>query len=270
MSARDEAIARRAIEVVHGVEITPHDDNSKPSMVDFLLHRGGERVGCAEISRITDPTSQRGEAILGRQEVRADSLHWTWDCAVDRLDARQGDNARVEALLRPLEALGFEGPVGEDQDTSRLDPAGRQVVREAALQLQELGVVYARVVGHEHGLVILSSAGFSISRGPDDILDAVAAFFTEHTDVAIKLSNHDGPERHAFLWVDHHEWGSWRALDAGTLPGSPPTIPDAVTHLWLAPWTSWSNPEGQRVWIWTRDEGWRQFIVPSDVFPGDD
>ena len=41
-------------------------------------------------------------------------------------------------------------------------------------------------------------------------------------------------------------------------------LPASVTHLWVAPWTSWDPAQVQCAWMWNADDGWQPFTIPLD------
>jgi hypothetical protein len=104
-----------------------------------------------------------------------------------------------------------------------------------------------------HGDVhVAVTQGESTATGPNVPLTHLEVWLSsdekDPSGLRAKLAATELPERHAFIWVDlRSETGAWRWLYEDELPTRWPTLPDEITHVWLA------STAGRR---WSPRSGW--------------
>jgi hypothetical protein len=118
---------------------------------------------------------------------------------------------------------------------------------QLARDLTDPGAMVVPVAGG--GVLDESLSGFAVALRE--------AFKSPHVESHFeKLAGADADERHLFIPLQGSALPfsvSSELVFEETLPPDPPSLPDSVTHLWLAPAGS------QRVLLWSRAEGWRNF-----------
>jgi hypothetical protein len=124
---------------------------------------------------------------------------------------------------------------------------------KAPSEFKELGVRNAWPSSDDGGVIYLLSEGWAGWEGRE-LTPWLDQMFERHPDVPAKLAAHPASAGHAFLWVTASTDFSVQSCleDRGQpLPSETPTLPEGVTHLWVA-----SSMSSQGVLAWFPDRGW--------------
>jgi len=232
----EEELARRAVAAHLKVEVSRFEDGTSNGQVDALIHiRDGFPL---EVVSEHDVTYRKLWIALGKygHSIEA-SLSHDWYVRLNRL-----------AIVRDIyEVILNELPPPEDaSDLVGVDPSPK---------LARLGVrAVTAVPNPEHKGTIYFMAPISTGSGGADTLGEWASRFLEsQSDVAEKLERHGGEQRHAFVWgTGFSDVGARLQMSgAGPAPAADPTLPAAITHLWVG-----SLIVGHEVMYWSPDSGW--------------
>jgi hypothetical protein len=79
------------------------------------------------------------------------------------------------------------------------------------------------------------------------------------TDNIAKLTSSGVDERHLFVWIDSRNSLPWNDLDHSALPNRPPTLPSAVTTLWVGAVDSRDRTIAWRV---RPPDAWEMLVLP--------
>jgi len=185
---------------------------------------------------------------------------WFWSIDIASADDRRQLKKCYQKIILMCEAAGVAYPNRLGWWSDVADPDLRWLVEESqsvmvgypgipAKRLQNPGVTVVPTLG-------AGAVDSSLSRFTDELSTAFEApHIAEHFE---KLANTDADERHLFIPLHPTAlpFSSFSALQfEDVLPPDPPTVPDHISHLWLAPESS------RRVLIWSRSGG------SAELFP---
>lgn len=235
----NETFARRIVADVLGVPVEQHDDNSRQSMVDAMIHATGAQIPLEVVMDVA-PAVMKQAAELGRYSagIPLPEGSGTWLVQI----ARGSRTSRLGTTLPPLIAA--------------LDPSG--VFEEVPSALAELGVMSISPTGTDGSpTILLVGQGVSYGGAGPDLNGYVERFLERTPDVSYKLTLAAGPERaHVFIWLtisgDYDGWAAFRDED-WPLPSTGPNLPLGVTDVWLA-----MTNLGYRVIRYSPENGWER------------
>jgi hypothetical protein len=243
--------------------VSRHDDGSKPSMYDLTLTWPDKRKAAMEVTRSTDELLMTIWGGINHRALLAARLTaHSWTVFLDRATKMRKAQARIDEHLASIEAedLVRFGPV--HLSTS---PAARTLWKDLRISR---GFVYdrRRSAAGEPLIALMPPA-------PPQMTSASAvqeeverqASLPDNVD---KLERSGKGERHLFIWIDMLH-PAWRAL-AGPLPGVGPSLPKAVTTVWVA--NESLDDQGTSMWwtVWRADRasGWARLgMMPSPAMP---
>ncbi|SIN14464.1 hypothetical protein [Micromonospora cremea] len=248
-----------------GVEVKQHDDNSRGSMHDLDLIRGGWRFGAVEVTAAADGESIALWKLMYRPGQRWIERDLAGGWAVALLPSARAKRLRSELpiLLAELERRGV-----------REVPRYRHSTDRFSAWLGELGVVHAHQAGTDSPGSIYVNIELPLERSGGwvaDTGDALAEWLSgwmlepHEADNLRKLERSGAAERHLFVILPGFTTAPFAAAELlmrpeAPLPTVPPTLPPAVTHAWVM--STWSAPHGFR---WSPDDGWSRFSKSFEV-----
>ncbi|MEV4483635.1 hypothetical protein [Micromonospora coxensis] len=242
-----------------GVEAKQHDDNSRDSMHDLDLIRTGERFGAVEVTAAADGESIALWKLMNRPGERwiEPDLMGGWMVTLLPSAPRKGLRSRLPIMLSELERCGVR-----DVRRYRCSTGG------SAAMLAQLGVVAAHQGETDYPGSIyitielpLERSGGWVADNGDALAEWVSRWVLEshEADNLRKLEGSGASERHLFVILPSFTTAPFAAAEllmreGAPLPTVPPTLPLAVTHLWVM--STWSAANGFR---WSPDDGWSRF-----------
>jgi hypothetical protein len=255
----EEAWAAGCLRAALGVDVTPHDDGSKPGMHDLQIDYPGRAPGAVEVTAAADA------AAIELWNLVNDKGRWTvagivggW--AVELLPTARANLLKTE-LPALLEVLEREG-VRQVEPERWWEPGPHDEV------VRRLGIRHMRRGDTEHE----GSVYFTVDQGSDRTGGMVSSSGlplvnwlgerTARTDQVHnleKLARSGAGERHLFVILPAFAEAPYEVVDllmrdGAALPEVDPSLPPEVTHVWAA--SVWSSGAGMR---WSPDEGWLRF-----------
>jgi len=272
-----ERMARNVVAEHLDVQVARLDDGMEQSMPDGLIFLADGRTAPLEVVSdhdvrwlgLSDALEKRGSTL----DLDPTTPAWfltLWHDANLKL-AR----ARLPELLRSLPA----GVLDDGAFPADSWAAGEKHA-ETLEVISRLGVSYLRSIAEVFGRAEIRTHGWDSWEDPVTLLPWIGRVFEQNDDVPRKLLRAGGAERHAFIWatigsaylvtdalsdVDELDDDDLRPgphpellaqlfassdVDAGE-PLPDPTLPDGVTHLWVA-----STLSNKRALYWSPDGGW--------------
>lgn len=224
---RLEELAREIGAHELGVPVARFDDGSAPSQVDAFIHLAEGPVPLEVVGdhHVEHERQWRALEKFGRS-VDLESGAQGWWVTV----AHWADIRRVRVALPGLLAA-----IPPEEDRDWLEPD----VPDDAWALGVVGLQRTESPGRAY----ISDEGWNSWDDPVGLNEWVERVLARETDVPAKLREVDAPERHAFIWATiGSAWWVDRQLifeddDDGEeeeLPVSGPTLPDGITHVWVA------------------------------------
>lgn len=237
-----------------GTTTSVHDDGSSASMFDLLLTRDGAPVGACEVTGAAseDETELWNIANGDVDPLIIPALHLGW-IVVLRSDCRFNDmKPRLESLLGGLEAAGV------------ISAGYGDAPRHFEQALEASGI--ARVMGFNGNTP--GEISFTIDTLPDDSWHAkessslsqwISTWVSgpDQQDNIDKLLASGMLEKHLFVIVP-----VFTPAPSGTvhqlmrpnpaLPRQDPSLPDGITHIWLA-----GGLVAGDILSWSKSTGWR-------------
>jgi hypothetical protein len=216
-------------------------------------------------------TNLAGDGALEIARLLAKDRHrWSapgqrfWSIEVAASSDRRRLEKCYEKIILMCEAAGIAYPDRLSWWAESADPDLRWLVEDSQSIMTGYPGIPAKGLQQHPGVMVVSVSGggvvdSSLSGFADELSTAFQApHISSHFD---KLAAADADERHLFIPLHPSAlpFSSFSVLQfEDALPPEPPRIPDHVTHLWLAPESS------QRVLIWSRADGWRNFYPNND------
>lgn len=233
-----ETMARFVVEKALGVRVCSYDDRRGVSRVDAIIHRHGG-VPLETVSAPWVAGNKQSSALDRRgRRARFDGLTYGYKVCLTS-SARVNDLRWVEPTLRRLES-----PETGERVPSRTEDY-EWIVRFPFVSAGDV-------------LFTTGGGGGRADYHPTEVVHAASAILarTDYADVARKLDDYGGHERHAVIIVDDDETPAFgwlrelRLVDLERLPD--PELPEEVTHLWL-------TPRGVRgmTMLWSASTHWR-------------
>lgn len=239
-----ETLVRFIVEHVLGVRVCCYDDRRGISRPDAIIHRnGGVPLEIVSDPLVSDLQLTNALRRIDRRATFAGLQHGYLVCLTNA--ARVKDLSWLERTLHLLENPAEQHSVARrTKEYMFIKPVESFSAGEVRFTTGQGG---GRPIPHAHDLV---SEATSILARP------------QYADVARKLGNHGGAERHAVLVVDEDKTSTFSWLreaesdDVAQLPA--PELPEGITHLWITPrygpglTALWSPPTGWQgeAWRW--------------------
>ena len=242
---------------VLGVPVKRFEGGTAPRQVDALV-RYPDCDASLEVVADHDPDYNAQQDALNRRkhQVQVSELRKSWMVLLNRRANIKDVERRLPALLRDLE----NDP-----------PARRRPWDVEPSELDQLGITRAwpmdpsTVPGRVY-LVPQAWGGFPGTK--HTVGERVTKVLRDQDDVPKKLADHpDVAERHAFIWAtltsDMEVQTQLESGDDHPFPVTAPTLPDGVTHVWIA-----GQFLSQGVLAWFPDRGWWRtpWTWPSEGF----
>jgi hypothetical protein len=227
---RDEQWAREIVEWVLGVPVERFDYGTAPGQVDALI-RYPDRLAALEI--VTDPYKafHRQQAALHRNEtIEVEGLRESWMVSVSRRD--NFDEVKVKQELPELLL------VLQDNPPLRRPPWDVKPSMRDRLGIKSVWPIAGSTVPGRVWLTLEPWAGW---EGDERTVGewVTRVLVKKAPDVPRKLRDHpDVSERHAFIWAipssDMEVQAQLEPGDDHPFPATPPTLPEGVSHVWVA------------------------------------
>jgi hypothetical protein len=240
----DEELARHIVSTVLGVPVKRFEDGTAPRQVDALV-RYPERLAALEVVADHDEKFNGQQDALHRERDRIDvpGLRESWTALVSRTAKIKRVKEALPALLLAMQAS---------------PPPRRSQLGYRSFDLGRLGITSAwPMTSSAPGRVYLIPQSWGGFAGTERTVgEWVTAVLDQQSDVPAKLAAHpDVAERHAFIWATPtSDMGVQIQLEPGDdhpFPVTPPTMPEGVTHVWVA-----GRMWRQGVLAWFPDPGW--------------
>lgn len=257
MVDRSEAFAFEIIRRVLGHEVESIDDGSQPAMVDGGWTDHGGRRHLVEVTRLMPPDMGQLLGLLNGQDykVAAEQVARRWSASVEPTVDLRSLEAELDSMLAHCEQVGLRHLA--DVPWRELDewPLGRHVQAGDldAWCRDERSPGYIEVLPPGRG-------------GGASGMDVVPPWLSHQlvTDPLLvrkveKLRRWEADQRHLFLGV--HDYGvpfavGYAFWNADATPDAPPTLPEGLDAVWMAP--AISKPP----LTWLPGRGWeRQHVL---------
>jgi hypothetical protein len=230
---------------VLGVPVDRFEDGRAPRQVDALIHYPG-REAALEVVADHDPNYNAQQDALRRikDQLEVSGLRHSWMALLNRKASINRVKAALPELLLDLRDNPRPKRPPWDIEPSELDRLG--ITKAWPI---DLSTVSGRVY-----LVPQAWGGFAGTE--HTVGEWVTRFLRDHDDVPTKLADHpDVAERHAFIWAtptsDMEVQTQLEAADDHPFPVTAPTLPDGVTHVWVA-----GGFFSQGALAWFPERGW--------------
>lgn len=244
----EERVARAIVQQALGVAVSSHDDNSRPSMVDLLIHLTPETQGALEVVSDQDAEFLSSLRALGKygDTLEVAGLRHGWSVVLRHSSHVKRARKEVPGLLRAL----------EQSDHRDLRICSSELSNRAA----RIGVSMARVIStFDPAKARLSLEGWTgWASCPSSLSDWSSLVLSRNPDVEKKLASHSGAtERHAFIWATiGSDYGVQTCLenrvdDPDISDQAPPRLPYGISHLWIA-----GSMSTQGAVAWSEERGW--------------
>jgi hypothetical protein len=265
---RDELWAREIVETILGVPVERFDDGTAPRQVDALV-RYPDRVAALEIVSDPDKPFQSLQAELDRENpITVPGLHESWVVVLLSRESWMvvlSAEAKIKKIKAKIKKIKQELPAlllaFQDNPSPKREPMGYRT-----FELHRLGILSAKPIDNSTapGRVWLTLEAWGVGTGDERTVgEWVTRVLVEKApDVPTKLAAHpdDVAERHAFIWaIPISDRGVLAQLEPGDdhpLPVTAPTLPEGVTHVWVAGF--WSPG----VLAWFPGRGWWRTPLP--------
>ena len=233
-------------------------------MYDLAVRWPDGREAAMEVTQSTDQLLKATWAGINRQQAifPATLASHTWTVFLDRATKLRPTRARVDHHLACIEAEGLARFGPEHRLAS---PAVRALWEDLRIGR---GFIYDRRRSATGGPVIALMPPRPPEPSPTTVQEEVERQAYQLDNIQ-KLERSGRAERHLFIWIDVLHSG-WRAL-AGPPPAVAPSLPEAITTVWVA--TEDLDEDGTRWWwaVWRADRtGWQDLgAIPSPATVND-
>lgn len=260
--------ARRLVEFVSGVPVTPWDDGGgHGSRCDFNI---GEH-GALEVTSLAD----EGVEFVLRRASRATSskpssrLTRTWMVMVDLPDnfGMTMRNTEFRGLADRIEDQLVEMERRGESEMSRWSSRAQSLCGEQSCPVH--GLVRLRVVsatafdvkGLRPPEIFMSLAHGQVCHGPNDLPEAIEQCLADKPDNWRKLQVSGKTERQVFFWARQSRWSALRALRMDELPSRAPDVERyGITGVWAGILGRWD-----KALFWSASAGWIRVQVGEDA-----
>lgn len=232
--SRVELWAKDIIEKQLGVEVTYHDDNSMPSMVDLIVQNNGRTEYAIECVGAVDPVATEtwnvGPATGPFQvDSSGDWLVSIRDTADIRLLKR-----KIDGVIRDCESIGLTKYMEVDWQLESYSESLFNALND--LGITSLQMYRESGEGRLH--LSMDGPGGPVGHNADALVEWVGDFLQrkDKEDVIKKLQNSCALERHAFIVIalGGAPWAAESYFSGRMpLPGKEPKLPDSVTGIWV-------------------------------------
>ncbi|MGW5721347.1 hypothetical protein ACWEVP_34575 [Amycolatopsis sp. NPDC003865] len=249
MSKEGEEEARRLVESVRGVPVTPWDEGGgRGSRYDFNIGKDG----ALEVTSLAD----EGAEVVLRRASRATTsrpssrLTRTWLVMVDmpnnfglteRNTEFRGLADRIEDQLVEMERRG-------ESEMSRWSSRVQSLCDDPSCPfhgLARLRVVSATafdVKGLRPPEIFMSLAHGQVCHGPNDLPEAIEQCLADKPDNWRKLQVPGKADRQVFFWARQSRWSALRALRMNELPSRAPDVEKyGITGVWAGILGRWDK-----------------------------
>jgi hypothetical protein len=263
MARPEEEWARQMVQAALGVPVVHHDDGSEPGMFDLLVHLSENRRAAVEVTAAADPDCTALWKLMNGDDDRwvEDDLQGGWMVGLIPKARAKRVRAELPDLLRLLERENVPGlrhprPHRSEIEALAADLGVATLFQSATTDFP--GSIYVTIEED------LDHRGGWVDDSPISFVEWVSTFLAsaELADVRRKLAASGHAERHAFLLVPGFTtapFGVANLLMGHGTPIEPPSLPDEITHVWLA--STWTVGTG---WRWDTESGWQPFDKLQD------
>ncbi|WP_435583399.1 hypothetical protein [Amycolatopsis thermoflava] len=259
MSKEGEDEARRLVESVRGVPVTPWDDGGgRGSRYDFNIGEDGALEvtsladGGAEgvLRRASRATTSRPSSRLTRTWLVMVDLPKNFGLTEQKTEFR-GLADRIEEQLVEMERRG-------ESEMSRWSSRVQSLCGDESCPfhgLARLRVVSATafdVKGLRPPEIFLSLAHGQVCHGPNDLPEAIEQCLADKPDNWRKLQVPGKTDRQVFFWARRSRWSALRALQMDELPSRAPDVEKyGITGVWAGILGRWD-----KALFWSATTGW--------------
>lgn len=265
----EEKVVAATIAATLGLVVEQYDDGSQPGMHDLNIIAVDGTSAAVEVTAAADADSiQLWKLVNGRDD------RWTVPGLRGGWMLHLEPTARAKRLLKELPGL-LEELEGRGIDEVPRQRRKQETPGTVEARARALGIVSGNQSGTSFpGSIYLTIArpiertGGVVDRTGSAVAEWVGEFLSDshQSDVLHKLHRSGASERHAFILVPAFSIAPFGVVDMlwrernDSVPTTPPTLPDQVTHIWLM--TSWRTGSGLR---WSLDRGWERFERQFDL-----
>lgn len=242
MNAEDpaEAAAFRHVPAILGVTLEEFDHSGRQGAVDALLHYPDGRVAALEVTSAAASGRRQLYALLAANQELPNPGDWTWSATIDDPRDFPELRERVGRIILASEALGIRQPERAYEMAFRGDPDFVWITRSSVTMWGSPELPRIREKdGAERPLVVTQGgSGGAVDENLSNFAAAIDEILSEaHTQKRVaKLERAGWDEQHLFVVVDDSAlpFDVFYALVSRDLtPPGVPTLPGAVTHLWI-------------------------------------
>jgi hypothetical protein len=248
MSARsterpNEELARQIVSTVLGVPVDRFEDGKANRQVDALIRYRDSDAALEVVADDDEALNRQGDALRRRNDrLEVPGLRQSWGVIL-----RRKANIKRVAVELPDLLLAFQ------DDGAPAGPRWKQPPQLQRLHVSRVWPIPGTDSGRAH---LHMEPWWGFAGDEHTVAEWVAKVLTEQSDVPAKLAAHSGvAERHAFIWArPSTNFGVQAQLEPGDdhpFPVTPPTLPNSVTHVWIA-----GHAWFQGVLAWFPDRGW--------------
>jgi len=231
-------------------------------LVDARLDYSDGRRGSLEVTSIGDPSEFQLNTLLGRRRQTYENPgNWHWSITVGRVSELPRLDAIYREVILRLERSGVSHLREIPLDEVLADPDLDWLAHDSETEFQGFPTIPKLKSDGTIRAIGLSGIGVAAAwLGANDPVSAPleatlsSQNLVRHID---KLLRSEEEERHLFLivgWTSLTLSAVFELLDPEQLPSIPPSVPEGITHLWLA------TGFGGGVLRWARGVGWE--ILP--------
>ncbi|BCP15679.1 hypothetical protein [Mycobacterium paraintracellulare] len=254
LDRQEQAACLIAARSLGAVEVEAWDVPGRSGAVDAMLTLPDGRRAAFEVTNLGTNSAFELAGRLARDNYKwSVPGNWFWHIEVGSPEDLRRLKGCYENIILTCERAGE--PYPEKLAERSTDPDVQWLVHESSSVMTGYPNIDKR-----WAMVTPVGGGGVVDESLSGFAAALATAFTNPNIVSHfdKLANAEADERH--LYIPLHDSGLpfpifTELVFADTLPPDPPTLPEHVTCLWLAPAAS------RRVLVWSRAAGWRN--VPS-------
>lgn len=249
-----------AVRVLDVAQAEAWDVDGREGAVDVMLTLGDGRKAAFEVTNLAGEGALHLAMVLARDKYKWPTVgDWFWYIEVGSVDDYRRLKGCYGNIIQICEGAREPYPYRIAWEPSA-HPDLQWLVNESLSEMTGFPVQLVKNMKSPRTEVVPRVGSGVVDESLSGFAAALRdAFQKQHIqDHFDKLARAGTDERHLFipLHVSALPFSvSMELVFEDTLPPAPPPVPDAVTHLWLA-------PEGsERVLLWSRAEGWQN--VPA-------
>jgi hypothetical protein len=258
LDRQEQAACLIAVRVLEAAEAEAWDIDGRTGAVDAILTLQDDRKAAFEVTNLAAEGALQLAMLLAKDKHKWPLPgDWWWTIEVGSVADLRRLKQCYENIILICEHAREPYPYQIAWESSA-HPDLQWLVYESSSVMTGYPNQLAQNMTNAGAMVVPVAGGGFLDESLSGFADALSEVFkSPHIESHFqKLARADADERHLFIPLHGSALPfsiSSELVFEDTLPPDPPSLPDSVTHLWLA-------PEGsRRVLLWSRDAGWRNF-----------